>query len=349
MAMRRALTLPTLAVAAAAAGQLGATECGEALDDTGFDHWCDDRLCFWELERGEVRRVPTWIDGDDGVEFVGDDVAISQLAPVTSDDTDCVRLSMVADIAGDAAVELHADVFGDGTLEAVVPVPAAAWERRVAWLGLRGSYEGVRLRLTKRGPGRAVLAQLSAEVADGCGTWVDVPPRPLGAACVAGADCASGRCAQAVCAACIDDADCPGEVCGRTPDAPAHLAPWRACVPAGGVPLGGPCLADGECATGACNGLACSECVDAAGCGGARCGSPADAVAAWTCDGPPRPPGTPCVVDAQCASGACDGAPLGACDPWGLDLCREDDDCPADDALHPGACAPVSVTGGVCR
>src|SRR5215468_1920822 len=69
----------TAAIAVAAAGQLGATDCGGGITrDPGFDLWCGDVLCAWKIERGEVLRVPTWNEGDAGVELVGPDAAIEQ-------------------------------------------------------------------------------------------------------------------------------------------------------------------------------------------------------------------------------------------------------------------------------
>lgn len=167
--------LSTLIVAVVAASQLGATDCGEIIDDPGFDHWCgDDRLCYWTTERGEIRRVPTWREGDDGVEFVGGDVAISQLTEVNSGDTDCIRFEFLADVSETAEVHLEADVFGDGTINWTERVPTSSWEKVTFLIGIRGWYEGILFRLTKVGDGRAVLAQISAEEAEGCPTYVDV-------------------------------------------------------------------------------------------------------------------------------------------------------------------------------
>jgi hypothetical protein len=51
--------LTSLHVAAIAASQLGATDCGQIITDRGFDLWCGDRLCYWKPERGDVAQVPT--------------------------------------------------------------------------------------------------------------------------------------------------------------------------------------------------------------------------------------------------------------------------------------------------
>src|SRR5688572_1125478 len=83
--MRRAFIIVVLA----AASQLGATECGQVLRDPGFDLWCGEELCAWKLTAGDIRKVPTWHEGDAGVELVGTHAAIQQLSPVDSGDGHC--------------------------------------------------------------------------------------------------------------------------------------------------------------------------------------------------------------------------------------------------------------------
>jgi len=168
-------TLGPLLVIAVACSQLGATDCGEIIEDPGFDHWCgDDKLCYWTTERGEIRRVATWREGDDGAEFVGNDVAISQMTEVNSDDTDCIRFEFLADVEETAEVWLEADVFGDGTINWTERVPTSRWEKVTFLIGIRGWYDGILFRLTKVGSGRTVLAQISAETAEGCPSYIDI-------------------------------------------------------------------------------------------------------------------------------------------------------------------------------
>jgi hypothetical protein len=228
--MKRIATLPLVLVLAGS--QLGATDCGAILKDPGFDHWCGDQLCYWDVERGEVRRVGTWHAGDDGVDFVGTDVAISQMTEVDWIDTSCLEFDLVADIDANAAVHLEADVFDDGTIDVRERLPTARWERLVIRIGIRGPYQGIRFRLTKEGTGRAVLAQLGARVASGCPTAIDPVSRPHGATCLSPEHCPTGLCVDGVCAACRTDDDCDdGEVCLPSDEVPAHLQPFTACRP----------------------------------------------------------------------------------------------------------------------
>lgn len=334
-----------------AATQLGATDCGAIIEDPGFDHWCGERLCFWETERGEIRRVPTWHRGDDGVEFVGDDVAISQMTPVNSWDTDCIGFEFVADVEASAEVFLEADVFGDGTVEWRERVPTSRWDQVSFRIGLEGSYEGIKFRLTKAGAGRAVLAQIAAQVEDDCPSSVDLLARPLGAACLQDADCASEVCNGWVCSTCdLEDVCAAGQVCGREADAPGHLADWWTCVAPGSRGLGEKCFDDAECATGACDDAGiCAECSGLVACaGGATCTTDGS-IGAAVCADEPRPAGAACMLDDQCASGACDGAAWGRCDTDADDVCYEDDDCPARSDLTPGACTFVAVARGTCQ
>src|SRR5688572_3846364 len=94
------------------ASQMGATKCGQVLRDPGFDLWCGDQLCAWKLERGEVKRVATWHEGDAGVELVGPDVAIAQLTPVNSGDDTCIQFNLVANVDENAEVYLNVDEIG---------------------------------------------------------------------------------------------------------------------------------------------------------------------------------------------------------------------------------------------
>lgn len=172
------IPIATLVFTAAAFSQLGATDCGEILEDPGFDLWCGDRLCYWQLERGEIAQVATWIEGDDGVELVGSDVAISQMTPLTSWDTDCVRFEMLANVEETAEVTLEADVYGDGTIDWSGRIPTSSWDKVSLRVGIRGDYQGVRFRLTKVGSGQAVLAQIAAETAEDCPSYIDPVSAP---------------------------------------------------------------------------------------------------------------------------------------------------------------------------
>src|SRR5829696_1451557 len=100
--MRTAITSSIVIVAALS--QLGSTDCGHAIRDDGFDLWCGEQLCAWKLERGAVKRVPSWNEGDAAVELVGDDVAIQQLSRVNSNDGTCLRFDLVANVETTAEV-----------------------------------------------------------------------------------------------------------------------------------------------------------------------------------------------------------------------------------------------------
>lgn len=147
--------------------QTGYNECtGDVLHDPGFDIWCGDELCSWDIEKGDVRKVSTWHDGDPGVDLVGDEVAISQLseyAPV-----DCLRFSLVADVSADASVTLEMDLDDDGTVEYARAIPTSNWAELVYQVEL-GYHDDIRFRLRKTGSGHAVLAQIRAVDNPECG------------------------------------------------------------------------------------------------------------------------------------------------------------------------------------
>jgi hypothetical protein len=175
--------------------QTGYNECtGDVLHDPGFDIWCGDELCSWDVEKGEVRKVATWHDGDPGVDLVGDEAAISQLAD--SPPVDCLRFSLVADVSEDATVTLEMDLGDDGTVEYERSIPTSHWAELTYLVELEGE-DDIRLRLRKTGPGRAVLAQIRAVDNPECGGEAVTTVPPLGASCAAtpgapAADCPTG-------------------------------------------------------------------------------------------------------------------------------------------------------------
>lgn len=365
--MRLHRPLTPLVFVALAASQLGATDCGQITRDPGFDLWCGDALCTWKTERGEVKRVPTWHEGDAGVELVGDDVAIDQLTPVTSGDTTCIRFDLVANVSEDAEARLEVDVYGDGSVELSERIPTAHWKPLSYKIEIKAPYRGVRFQLTKRGPGRAVLAQISAESASGECTGFDViepGPAPLGADCRVDAACASGKCRTVadpgswlgvaqVCVGCdatLGAAACgSGEVCGvGDPVLPVVRVPIT-CVPAAGGELGEQCLAGVECASGVCTSGVCSTCgglhqcpVDEA-CNVAYDHGPA----VCSPGGHRRTAGEDCVADADCASSQCAGSARTQCDDGRA--CTTPAQCPVDAGLEPGPCSAVGIQGGRCR
>jgi len=351
--------LPSLAFLAVCASQVGATDCGQIISDSGFDLWCGDRLCAWDLERGAIEQVPSWHAGDDAVEMVGDDVAFSQRTPVNSTDTDCIRFDLIADIDETAEVHLQADVFGDGTIDFDQRLPTSSWDAVSLRIGVSGYYDGILFRLTKVGPGKAVLAQISAEVVEdadgGCPSYLDPLPLPLGATCGLGESCGDGVCREGVCSACLDDTACAdGEVCGAAARVPGLLHDYLTCVPEGSRAVGEPCYRGEECSSSACSGQVCGECEDASTCGGTTCRALSEDVALAVCTGEPRASGAPCVTDGMCTSGVCEGTPLGWCDSAGGPLtqfgpCYADTECPVYPQLGTGECTFVAVAGGSCQ
>ena len=362
--MRTPLSL--LALAALAATQVAATDCGQITRDPGFDLWCGDELCSWKVVRGGVRRVATWHDGDAGVELVGPDAAISQLTPVDSHDGTCIRFDLIANVAEGAEAHLGIDVFGDGSIDHVERIPTSRWKPVSFRLRVARPYRGIRFELSKRGAGTAVLAQMHAELANDCEGLSEISggPAPNGAFCSLDADCGSGLCRLVeepgawlgvayLCVGCDPDAATPtcgaGEVCGRAePTSPVRSVPIE-CVAEGGDPLGAQCRTDGECASGVCTAGACSTCGSGYACGaGEACGL-AWEYGPWVCNpgGRARAAGEPCATDDDCASRACAGAVRGACTDGRP--CASPANCPVEDGLAPGACTTVGFEGGTCQ
>jgi hypothetical protein len=162
--MNRRLVLPSL-LAAVAASQLGADGCpGQLIDDRGFDLWCGDQLCSWQLDRGEIARVPTWHRGDDGVALLGPDTEISQVAGNGIETIFCIRFTTIARVEETALVTLGIDLDADGTVDHTERIPTSDWAPITFLLPVEPTTT-VRFVLGRTGLGEAVLANVGAQKA----------------------------------------------------------------------------------------------------------------------------------------------------------------------------------------
>lgn len=345
-----------------AASQLGATKCGgEVTRDPGFDLWCGDSLCAWKLERGAIRRAPTWHAEDAGVELVEPGTAIEQFSPVNSRDGTCIHFDLIADAAETAQAELSVDVYGDGSIERTYPIPAVHWKLAPYTFVVRAPFTGIRFEIAKRGPGHAVVARMRAVlVKEGCGGIepIDGGPAPLGSLCKGKGDCASAICAavdpfsgHGRCAGCDPFAPvcAAGDVCGLTEPGPSDRSVPIACVPEAARELGEQCLIDGECTTGMCSRGVCSTCdPDADTCAGGIACQSSYGEGPYLCGAGLRlgKPGEPCASASDCASRSCSGPARQQC--FDGRACVTDFNCPVDFNLRPSPCVTVGVQGGSC-
>jgi len=143
--------------------QVGATDCGQVIRDSSFDLWCGEDLCAWKVTRGEIKRVPTWNEGDSGVELVGTEAAIQQLTPVNHGDGTCIKFHLVANVADKAEAFLDIDVQGDGTVERSERIPTANWKPLSYAISIAPPFDGIRFEIRKGGTGRVALANIGAE------------------------------------------------------------------------------------------------------------------------------------------------------------------------------------------
>lgn len=349
--------------------QMGATDCGNALRDPGFDVWCGDQLCAWKIERGFALKAPTWNEGDPGVELLGPDTAIEQVSPVDSGDGSCIEFDMIANIDTDAHVTLGVDVFADGSVEYLETLPTSSWTPLAFKLPIAGRYRGVRFELTRVGSGHAVLAQIGAKIVDDCGALPSIVPgpAPLGSPCDGPSGCSEGMCVDTFfggyCLGCTDTTCGTTESCGiGDPTSPLRDLP-RVCEANGTHELGEQCVHDAECATGICEFGAdhntfdpgsqygyCSTC-HANGAECATCGQAwtTGDRAPWVC-GPTAhlaAAGAPCVANDECVSSVCNGAERKQCDVDGR-ACVTAANCPFD-GLQNTPCSTVGIQGGSCQ
>jgi hypothetical protein len=355
------MRLPSLLLVCVAATQLGATDCGQVIRDSGFDLWCGDHLCAWTVERGTIAQVPTWNKGDFGVELVGSDTAIAQLTPVSESDGTCIELTMVANVDPSADVELNVDVFGDGSIEHRERIPSSQWKPLTYDLLFQGPYQGIRFELAKTGDGTAELANIGAHtIQNGCAglTRIVPGPAPLGADCNPQnpTTCQSGLCGEVAdpdayfppaCSGCDDTHPCTGgAVCGLLEPASPVFVASSACIAPGSKQLAERCAIDAECASNKCIGGVCSSCAGTCTCGRSYAHGPS------VCDPGQHlgSAGAACATNDDCASGMCTGTVRRECDDGRP--CASAADCPFDGSNGPlsqSACTTVGIQGGSCQ
>jgi len=362
-------TTTKLVFAAATIVFLGGADdggCGRPpiINNNGFDLWCGDNLCYWQVDKGRIAPAPTWHDEDRAVDMIGDAVAISQVSDITNLDYRCIEFKLLANIEPTATVNIEMDIYDDGIVDWRQPLPASEWSPYSYLVLLPTNYQGVRFRITKAGSGRALLAQIAAESGGSqCAgmTPLLIDGQPDGAACGWTIECASGFCnapqwpsdAPATCGACKTDTDCAfDQVCGTVAPQQGFLDLYRGCVPAFSHQLGERCISDNECGSGACCENVCSTCCGDIGCDpGESCErvETSGVQQFWStphqCD--PQAGGAntgdECLVHADCASGVCRGSgDLKVCELDGR-LCEASSDCPGD--LH---CIKIGTAGGRC-
>lgn len=275
---------------------------------------------------------------------------------------------LIADVELGAEVVLAIDLEGDGSVERMEQIPTAHWQPLAYAIAIAPPFDGVRFELTKRGDGRAVLAQLEARIdATACAGLtpiVSADPRPAGGHCLAGTDCASGMCVGGVfggiCEGCptLGAACGAGQVCGLAQPSAPIFAFAPTCVPSNARVLGEHCGTGAECASTICVETTCSACDPAQPTcgGGATCG-PAFTVPdglvpanrAYVCGAGSHAvaAGAPCGGDADCASAHCLGAVREQC----VDgrACDTAFTCPTAGSLAPTTCSTVGIQGGSCE
>lgn len=318
---------------------------GDLIRNSNIERWCGDKPCDWQVE-GEVQRVGTWHPNDYAVSLVSDDAAlIQENGTIDYRRSDCFEFTMVAKIDPGVKVFLELDFLADGSVEFSQRLPVSNWERRSFRVSAPAWYSKVRFIIRKDGPGRATLAEISAQTAyDQCtAPPVELLDRPEGALCASDAECAAGACTRGRCGACHDDASCSQrEVCALQ-DVDAR---YKICVARASAPLGAACDRDQQCATGACSDGACSECKSDDECeAGKLCSFAADQPGIsrfWPkiCGGGQfdRVAGETCTGDADCQSSDCRDVEV-RCDP---NLHCQGDETPCF------SCGPV-LRLGTCR
>lgn len=147
---------------------LGSSCETDLLDNDGFNIWCGDRLCAWEVEEGEVRKVKTWHPRDYGASLEGSRVTISQLSDVADYESTCFKFYLQADMDDGVEVQIALDFDDDGTIEYQHTIVSDDWESVDYKIATPTEYDGVRFYVKKFGDGRAILARIRPVTSGGC-------------------------------------------------------------------------------------------------------------------------------------------------------------------------------------
>lgn len=273
-------TIKTTLLAALACLVLGGADtCGPPplTQDPGFDFWCGNRLCAWNLEYGAVQRVPTWHRSDFGASLVGPKVSLWQDIDTSASYVECFKITLQADTDEGVDLALSFDFYKDGSVEYSHPLVSDDFRTVVYELKAPSYFDQLRLRIVKTGQGRAVLTRVRIDSSTGCtGDPIDTGARPIGIVCEKDAQCDSQRCLsvlqwrekgskgatlKSTCAACESDADCGGgKICGQLKRTGRTSDWYRGCVAPQAKVLAERCAVDSECASGVCCQGICSEC-----------------------------------------------------------------------------------------
>src|SRR5262249_37305589 len=134
---------------------------GDVLQDSALKLWCgehEDTLCAWRVDRGTVNKVPTWNDHEFGAELAEKGTQISQLS---TEGSDCMEFSVVADVDAVADVKIGIDFDLDGSEDYTSSVGETHWHvARTLIHAPLGYGRLLRFMVRKQGEGHAVLAEL---------------------------------------------------------------------------------------------------------------------------------------------------------------------------------------------
>lgn len=144
--------------------------CSSCMDDSAaeramtanpeFRVWCGQRACAWEVDAGEVEKVPTWHRRVYGLRLASDGATISQVIDVN--DIETLVFELFAMVEPTATLHLEVDFDADDS----TPPEYQTEVSNLDWVTVRRMTRvpepvgQARIIVRKTGPGDAILSRL---------------------------------------------------------------------------------------------------------------------------------------------------------------------------------------------
>jgi hypothetical protein len=130
-------------------------------DPSSLLAWCGEELCGWKVEEGSVEQVTTWHEEEFGAALEGDLTALSYEWTPPQTDARCFEVTLTSRRMSFPQLEVSLEPADEELQGLVWSVPHADYMLGMHIFELDSPPQALRIRVTKRGGGEAVLALLT--------------------------------------------------------------------------------------------------------------------------------------------------------------------------------------------